>query len=87
MGFFSDLAKGLVSSIQERAQAVSARKQELEQYYSYRRDDELFQAMSRMSPTSIDAAATSLILQDRGYSSDEILEKCRYYKTQSLTRR
>lgn len=80
MGFFSDLAKGLANSVQERAQEVSARKEEFERKYEYRDDEELFRAMTRMSPTSADFAAMSLLLQDRGHSSDEVAERYRQSK-------
>ncbi len=80
MGFFSDLAKSLANDVQERAQAVSARKEKFERTYEYRDDDELFRAIARMSPTSVDFAAMSLLLQDRGYSSDEIVQRYKHYK-------
>lgn len=80
MGFFSDLAKDTVKSayhgLQERAQKVSDCKEDLERSYQYAGDDELFRAIAVCAPLSERFAALSLMLQDRGYSSDEIVKRC-----------
>ncbi len=75
MGFLSDLAKSAIHSAQERAQKVNERKEELERRYEYTDDEALFRALFRYTPTSIDFAALSLMLQDRGYSGEEITRR------------
>lgn len=75
MGFFKDLAKSAMQGMEERAQKVSDRKEELESNLEYASDEEIFRMISRYSPTSVDFAALSLILQDRGYSGDDITRR------------
>ncbi len=75
MGFFKDLAKSAMQGMEERAQKVSDCKEKLECDLEYAGDEEIFRMISRYSPASVDFAALSLILQDRGYSGNEISER------------
>ena len=75
MGFLENLAKGIAQSAYDRVQSVSATKAEFEDKYKHASDEEIFRTMSRMSVSSSGFAALSLILQDRGYSSEEIVKR------------
>lgn len=75
MGFFSDLAKSAVQGVEDRAQKVSDRKEELERRMEYADDEKLFCAIGRTTPMSVEFAALSLMIQERGYSSDEVVRK------------
>ena len=75
MGFFGDLAKSAARSVEDRVQKVSDRKEELERRMEYASDEELFRAIGRTAPMSVEFAALSLMIQERGYSSDEVARK------------
>ena len=76
MGFLGDLAKSAMGGLQDRANRVSERKEELERSYKYASDEEILRYMSRIPVTSGAFAALSLILQDRGYSGEEVAKMC-----------
>ena len=76
MGFLGDLAKSAAQGVQDRVNKVSEKKEEFERKYATAPDEELFRYMSRISPISEHYAALSLILQDRGYSTEEISNRC-----------
>lgn len=80
MGFLGDMAKNAVRGLQDRANKVSERKEVLGRKYEYADDEEILHHMSRISATSEDFAALSLILQDRGLSSEEIVLRCKKIK-------
>lgn len=75
MGFFGDLAKSAAKSVEDRVQKISERKEELERRMEYASDEELFRAIGRTVPMSVEFAALSLMIQERGYSSDEVVRK------------
>lgn len=75
MGFFENMAKGIAQSAQDRVQNVSVTKAEFEDKYKYASDEEIFRTMSRVPVSSPEFAALSLILQDRGHSSEEIVKR------------
>ena len=69
MGFF-DILKGVANSALDSAQKNAAEIQELKDKMDYYSDEQLFQAIRRGSYQN--KAACSLLLQERGYSQEEV---------------
>ena len=80
MGFIEKLAKNAAQSAHDRIQSVSETRAEFEDKYRYASDEELFRTMSRIPVSSPEFAALSLILQDRGHSSEEIVKRAKNAK-------
>ena len=77
MGFFGSLIGGalVLSAMSSRYQDVSEYKAEYEKKYADYTDRDLFEILEEFSPNSPKFAAISLMLQDRGYSSDEVVDQ------------